>query len=50
MKRFISLFLIALMLAPMLFSCQITFPYKGKIHRYNALPQWAAQAELEEWV
>lgn len=36
--------------APMLFSCRITFPYKGKIHRYNALPQWAAQAELEEWV
>ena len=36
--------------APMLFSCRITFPYQGKIHRYRALPQWAAQAELEEWV
>lgn len=35
--------------APMLFSCRITFPYKGKVHRYNALPQWAAQAELEDW-
>ena len=36
--------------APLLFSCRITFPYKGKLHRYTALPQWAAQAELEEWV
>ena len=27
--------------APMLFSCRITFPYKGKIHRYSALPVWA---------
>ena len=35
--------------APMLFSCRITFPYKGKVHRYNALPQWSAQAELEDW-
>ena len=35
--------------APMLFSCRITFPYKGNIHRYSALPQWAAQTELEEW-
>lgn len=35
--------------APMLFSCRITFPYKGKIYRYSALPQWAEQAELEEW-
>lgn len=26
--------------APMLFSCRITFPYKGKIYRYSALPQW----------
>ena len=36
--------------APMLFSCRITFPYQGKIHRYSALPLWAAQTELEEWV
>ena len=35
--------------APMLFSCRITFPYKGKTHRYAALPQWAETANLEEW-
>ena len=35
--------------APMLFSCRITFPYKGNIYRYSALPDWATQAELEEW-
>ena len=35
--------------APMLFSCRITFPYKGKTHRYTALPQWGAAAVLEEW-
>ena len=27
--------------APMLFSCRITFPYKGKEHVYEALPNWA---------
>lgn len=27
--------------APMLFSCCITFPLKGKTHRYEALPEWA---------
>ena len=36
--------------APMLFSCRITFPYKGKTYRYSALPSWAAHAVLEEWV
>ena len=36
--------------APMLFSCRITFPYRGKIYQYRALPQWAAEAKLEEWV
>lgn len=36
--------------APMLFSCRITFPYKGKIHCYHALPHWAAEAKPEEWV
>jgi len=36
--------------APMLFSCRITFPYKGKTCRYAALPQWAETAVLEEWV
>lgn len=35
--------------APMLFSCRITFPYKGKTYCYSALPQWAERAELEEW-
>ena len=35
--------------APMLFSCRITFPYKGKTYCYSALPQWAEQAKLEEW-
>ena len=27
--------------APMLFSCCITFPFTGKMHRYEALPDWA---------
>ena len=35
--------------APMLFSCRITFPYKGKVCRYCALPQWAEDITLEEW-
>ena len=35
--------------APMLFSCRITFPYKGKTYCYSALPRWAEQTELEEW-
>ena len=35
---------------PMLFSCRITFPYKGKTYRYSALPAWAETAVLEEWV
>lgn len=34
---------------PMLFSCRITFPYKGKQHCYTALPQWAEGVKLEEW-
>lgn len=34
--------------APMLFSCRITFPYGGKTHRYQALPEWAKDATLEE--
>ena len=36
--------------APMLFSCRITFPYKGNMHRYSALPPWAEHTALEEWV
>ena len=27
--------------APMLFSCCLTFPYKGKTVRYEQLPDWA---------
>ncbi|MBP3657198.1 MAG: RNA pseudouridine synthase [Clostridia bacterium] len=30
--------------APMLFSCSITFPWKGKLMRYEALPSWAHAA------
>ena len=35
--------------APLLFSCRITFPYKGTTHRYCALPDWAKHVRLEEW-
>ena len=35
--------------APMLFSCRITFPYKGKTCRFCALPPWASGITLEEW-
>ena len=35
--------------APMLFSCRISFPYKNKLHCYSALPQWANEAQLEDW-
>ena len=31
-------------LSPMLFSCRIAFPYKGKTVRFEAYPEWAAQA------
>ena len=27
--------------APMLFSCRISFPWKGQIHSFEALPDWA---------
>ena len=27
--------------APMLFSCRITFPFKGKTHIYESRPEWA---------
>lgn len=33
--------------APRLFSCRITFPYRGRTHSYSALPDWASFAELE---
>ena len=35
--------------APMLFSCRITFPYKGKTCQFSALPPWAEAVTLEEW-
>ena len=35
--------------APRLFSCRITFPYGGKIHRYEALPDWAEGAKLVQF-
>lgn len=35
--------------APMLFSCRVSFPYKGIEHRYSSLPQWAQDIRLEEW-
>ena len=28
--------------APMLFSCCITFPYKGQVQRFEALPEWGS--------
>ena len=30
--------------APMLFSCRITFPWKGETKRFEAYPPWAKQA------
>ena len=36
--------------SPMLFSCRITFPYKGKTYRFTALPDWAETATLEDFV
>ena len=32
--------------APMLFSCRVTFPLRGKTLTYQALPLWCADAEL----
>ncbi len=31
--------------APMLFSCRITFPWKGKTVSYEALPDWAQEEQ-----
>ena len=33
--------------APALFSCCLTFPYKGKTHRFEYLPPWAKDCEQE---
>lgn len=30
---------------PMLYSCCISFPYKGKKHSFSSLPEWAQPAE-----
>ena len=35
--------------APMLFSCRITFPYKGKTYQFSTLPEWANDIALEDW-
>ena len=35
--------------APMLFSCRITFPYGDQTHTFAAMPDWAADAVLEEF-
>ena len=29
--------------APMLFSCRVTFPFGGAVHRYEATPEWASE-------
>ena len=29
--------------APMLYSCCITFPFKGKTHRFENLPEWGRE-------
>ncbi len=29
--------------APMLYSCCITFPFKGKTHRFESLPEWGRE-------
>ena len=34
--------------APMLFSCCITFPYKGKEMRWQKLPEWAIPANISD--
>ena len=31
--------------APMLFSCRITFPYRGETSSFEALPEWANEQE-----
>ena len=35
--------------APRLFSCRIRFPYQGKAFCFQALPEWAADATLEDF-
>lgn len=35
--------------APMLFSCRISFPHKQRTYCFTALPDWAADIQLEEW-
>lgn len=33
--------------APMLFSCKLTFPHRGKITQWEALPEWAQKTAVE---
>jgi 23S rRNA pseudouridine1911/1915/1917 synthase len=35
--------------APMLFSCRITFPYRGEIRCFEAFPDWANGAEFVQF-
>ena len=35
--------------APQLFSCRIRFPYQGKAFCFQALPEWACDARLEDF-
>ena len=35
--------------APRLSSCRITFPYRGNVHCYEALPDWAGCATLADF-
>lgn len=34
---------------PMLFSCQLSFPYLGKVHTFEVLPQWAENENLSSF-
>lgn len=36
--------------APMLFSCRISFPWKGQLCTWQAFPDWAQGITLEDWV
>ena len=35
--------------APMLFSCRISFPYRGEMRRFEALPNWANNADFVQF-
>ena len=35
--------------APMLFSCRVTFPYRGQLRSFEAFPDWAAEATFVQF-